>query len=107
MNAPARTDDELELQRCEEEARRLEQQLAEARDRPRQLALEKLDRDNTLPPCDRLAELKRMRDHEAEIATRRETGNLQKAQLRSVLLLIMLGITIVALVAWGFRLMNG
>jgi hypothetical protein len=107
MNAPSLTDAELELKRCEEEAQRLEQQLAEARELPRRIALEKQERDNTLPPCERLAEIRRMRAHEAEIATRRETGNLQKAQTRSLLLLLTLGAAIIALFAWGFRLMNG
>lgn len=106
MNALPLSEADLELQRCEEEALRLEHQLAEAREMPKKIALEKQERENTLPPCERLTEIRRMLAHEAEIATRRETGNLQKAQTRSLLLLVTLGLAIIALVAWGFRLMN-
>ena len=107
MNALPLSDDELELKRCDEEARRLEQQLAEARELPKKIALEMHERDNTLPPCERLAEIKRMLAHEAEITTRREHGNLLKAQTRSLLLVVTLTVALLALVAWGLRLMNG
>ena len=78
MKAPPLSDVDLELQRCDEEARRLEQQLAEARDLPKKMAQEQHERDNTLPPCERLVEIKRLLDYEAGIITRREAGNWQR-----------------------------
>ena len=107
MNARTLSEAELELQRCEAEAQQLEQQLAAARELPKKIALEKQDRDNTLPPCERLAEIKRLLDHEANIITRREAGNWQRDLSRSLLLVITLGAATIALIAWGFRLLNG
>lgn len=107
MNALPLTEDELELRRCAEEERQLEQKLAAARELPKKIALEKQERDNTLPPCERLAEIRRMLAHEAEIATRLGQGNIHKAHTRSLLLVITLAATILALVAWGLRLLNG
>lgn len=107
MNALPISEAELELQRCEEEARQLEQQLAEARELPKKIALEKQERDCTLPPCERLAEIRRMLAHETEISTRREAVNSQNRQNRSLLLVVTLGMAIIGLVAWGIRLMNG
>lgn len=107
MNAPTLTDEELELQRCEAEARDLERQLAEVRELPKKIALERQDRENTMPPFERLAELRRILEHEAGIATRREARNLQIAQNKSILLILTLVAATAALVAWGIRLMNG
>jgi hypothetical protein len=107
MKAPPLSDVDLELQRCDEEARRLEQQLSEARDLPKKMAQEQHERDNTLPPCERLVEIKRLLDYEAGIITRREAGNWQRDLTRSVWLVVALVAAFIALLAWGFRLLNG
>jgi hypothetical protein len=107
MNAQPLSDAEMELQRCEEEAQRLEQIFAEASELPRRMALEKQERDCTLPPCPRLAEIQRKRAHAAEIETRWEKSNVLNRGRKSLLLAITLGVACLSLVAWGFRLMNG
>jgi hypothetical protein len=107
MSAQSLSNDELELRNVDEKLQWLRQREAECQDLPKKMAIEKQERDCTLPPCERLAEIKRMIAHEMDLITRSEAGNLQKAQTRSVLLLITLGIAITALVAWGLRLMNG
>lgn len=107
LNVTGASEAELELQRCEEEERRLAQRLAEMQDLPKRIKLEKQEYENTLPPCGRLTELDRIRSYEEDLKTRRETGNLLRAQTRSLLLVVALGAAIVALFAWGLRLMNG
>ena len=107
MKAPPLSEVELELKRCDEEAQRLQQQLAEVRDLPKKMALEQQDRDNTLPPCERLVEIKRLLDYEAGIITRREAGNWQRDLTRSAWLVVVLVAALIALLAWGFRLLNG
>ncbi|MCF7674172.1 MAG: hypothetical protein K9N23_13650 [Akkermansiaceae bacterium] len=106
MNATTLLEEDLELKQCEAEARELERKLAEARELPKKIALERDDKENTIPVFDRLEELRRTLEHEAGIATRREARNLQIAQNKSLTLILMLVVAVVALVAWGIRLMN-
>ena len=107
MSAPTLLQEELELQHCEQEALRLAKELEEARELPKRIAREKLDRDNTMPPLQRVIEISRLKRHEEELATRAATRNTLKAQTRSVLLLLTLTATCAALIAWALRLMHG
>jgi len=99
--------EELELKHCEQEAQRLAKELEEARELPKRIAREKQDRENTMPPLERVSEITRLKRHEQEMATRAATRNLLKTQTRSVLLLLTLTAAAAALIAWGLRLMNG
>lgn len=107
MNAATLLEEDLELKRCEAEAKELERQLAEARELPKKIAMERADHENTIPPFERLAELRRTLEHEASLATRREARNLQIAMNKSLLLIATLIAATLALIAWGIRLMNG
>ena len=99
--------EELELKQCEQEAQRLAKDLEEARELPKRIAREKLDRDNTMQPLERVSEISRLKRHEQEMATRSAIRNLLKTQTRSLLLLLTLIAAVAALIAWGLRLMNG
>ena len=107
MSAPTLLQEELELQHCEQEAQRLARELEEARELPKRIARERQDRENTMPPLERVSEIIRLKRHEQEMATRAATRNLLKTQNRSLLLLFALTATAAALIAWGIRLMNG
>ena len=107
MNSTIVLEEEQELARCEAEVLELERKLAEAREAPKKIVEEWKERENTMPPFERLAELRRILDHENGIASRREARNLQLAQNKSVLLILGLVAATAALIAWGFRLMNG
>jgi len=107
MSAPTLLQEELELKHCELEAQRLTRELAEARELPKRIAREKQDRENTMPPLERVGEINRLNRHEQEMATRAATRNLLKTQTRSLLLLLTLMGAAAALIAWGLRLMNG
>ena len=99
--------EELELKHCEQEALRLAKKLEEARELPKRIAREKLDRDNTMPPLQRVGEISRLNRYEQELATRAAIRNLLKTQTRSLLLLLTLLAALAALAAWGLRLMHG
>ncbi|KAB2639951.1 MAG: hypothetical protein DVB26_06360 [Verrucomicrobia bacterium] len=107
MSSPTLLQEELELQHCEQEALRLAKELEAARELPQRIAREKLDRDNTMPPLDRVSEISRIKRYEEDVATRAAVTNVLKAQTRSVLLLLTLTAAAAALIAWGLRLMHG
>ena len=107
MSVPTRLQEELELKHCQQEDQRLAKELEEARELPKRIAREKLERDNTMPPLERVSEITRLKRHEQEMATRAATRNLLKTQTRSLLLLLTLIAAAAALIAWGLRLMNG
>ena len=107
MSASPMLQEELELQHFEQEAQRLARELEEARERPLRLARERQELENTMPPLERVNDIIRLKRHEQEIATRAATRNLRIVQSRSVLLLFILSVALVALIAWGYRLMNG
>jgi len=107
MSTPSLLQEELELKHCEQEALRLAKELEQAREAPKRLAREKLDRDNTMPPLRRVGEISRLKRHEEDLTTRAATRNLLKTQTRSAWLLLSLLAAVAALVAWAFRLMNG
>ena len=107
MSAPTLLQEELELQHCEQESLRLAKELEAARELPKRIAREKLDRDNTMPPLDRVSEISRLKRYEEDVATRAAGRNLLKAQKQSVLLLLTLTATATALIAWALRLMHG
>ena len=100
MRAPTLLPEELDLQRYAQEEQRLVKELEEARN-------ERQERENTMPPLERVREITRLKRHEQEIATRAETRNLRQNQTKSLLLLFTLTGVTVALIAWGIRLMNG
>jgi len=99
--------EELELQLCEQEAQRLARELEAARELPQRIVREKQDRENTMPPLERVNEIIRLKRHEQEMATRAATRNLRKVQTHSLLLLVTLSAAATALIAWAIRLMNG
>jgi len=99
--------DDLELAKLREEEQRLLQQQKEITELPKKLERERHERDRTMPPLESLKERERARKHEQALATRGGLRNLQKAQNRSILLLIMLVLATCSLVAWGIKLMNG
>jgi len=105
-SSPLLQQDELELK----EIRELEQQLLrkqqEVADLPRRLERERNERERTMPPLDGLDDRKRAKRHE-EAVTRGEFRNVQKAQSKSILLLLTLLCATAALIAWGLRLMEG
>jgi hypothetical protein len=107
MSAPTLAQEELELRQCEQEARRLAKELENARELPKRIARERQDRENTMPPLERVSEITRLKRHEQEMATRAATRNLRKIQSRSLLLLLSLIAATAALIAWGLRVMNG
>ncbi|KAB2638874.1 MAG: hypothetical protein DVB25_06820 [Verrucomicrobia bacterium] len=107
MSAPTLLQEELELQHCEQEALRLTKELDAALELPKRIAREKLDRDNTMPPLERVGEISRLNRHEQELTTRSAVRNLVKTQTHSLLLLLTLMAALAAIVAWGLRLMNG
>jgi hypothetical protein len=107
MSVPTILQEELELQHCEAEAQLLAKKLEQARELPQRLAREKLAHENTMPPLDRVGEITRRKHYEQQMATSAKTRNLLKTQTRSLLLLFLLILATAALIAWGFRLMNG
>lgn len=107
MSSPTILQDELELKYCEEEAQRLTKELEQAREVPRMIAREKLARENTMPPLERVKEISRLKHYEQQMASSAAARNLLKTQTRSLLLLLVLTLTTASLIAWGLRLMNG
>ena len=107
MSVPTLAQEELDLKHCELEAQRLARELEAARELPKRIARERQDRENTMPPLERVNEITRLKRHEQEMATRAATRNLLKTQTRSLLLLVTLMAAAAALIAWGLRLMNG
>ncbi len=99
MRAPTLLPEELDLQRYAQEEQRLVKELADARN-------EKQERENTMPPLDRVREISHLKRHEQEIASRAETRNLRQNQTQSLLLLLTLTAAAAALIAWALRLMN-
>jgi hypothetical protein len=98
---------EAELQRLQKQELELLEDQKRIAELPKLLERERKERDSTLPPFLDAEERARARRHEEELATRGAVRNAQKAQNRSLLLLIMLVFATAALIAWGMRLMNG
>jgi len=94
-----------------EEIRKKEIELAarqkQAAELPGILERERKESACTMPPLDDHHERHRTRRYEQEIATRGQVRNIQKAQTRSLLLIVMMLLAIVSLIAWGLRLMQG
>ena len=107
MSAHNILQDDLELKYCEEEAQRLAKELEQARELPKRIAREKLARENTMPPLERVEEITRLNHYEQQMAGSAATRNLLKTQSRSLLLLLFFTLATAALIAWGLRLMNG
>jgi hypothetical protein len=99
--------EEQELRQMEEQQRALDRRLAEMLDAPNKLAIEREERDNTVPPSDCVIELMRLREREETIASRRVLRNSQIAITRSFLLLVLLAAAAAALVLWALRVSGG
>jgi hypothetical protein len=100
MRAPTLLPEDLDLQRYEQEEQRLVKELAQTRS-------EMQERENTMPPLERVSEITNLKRHEQELATRAQARNVRQNQTRSLLLLITFSVTAAALIAWGLRVMNG
>jgi hypothetical protein len=93
-----------ELRKLELELARKQKQMAEL---PKLLEKERRESACTMPPLADHYQMVRTRRYEQEIATRGEIRNIQKAQTRSLLLIVTMLMATVALIAWGLRLMQG
>lgn len=96
-----------ELKRVEEREREVDRMLAEAREQPKRINAERNERDNTIPPFERITELRRILDQEAALVTRREARNHRVVVRRSLLLIAMLSVAVAALVWWALQVMAG
>ena len=92
-----------QLQSDEQELRLREETLVASR---KQMALERVDLQNTLPPSDMVAARTKQKEHETFVS-RSEVRNVRLEQGRSLLLLVLLVATAASLVWWGIQLIQG
>jgi hypothetical protein len=92
-----------ELRRAEQQLQQRQKEFAEL---PKKIEREKKERDCTMPPLEDIKERERRKRYE-ESVTRGEIANLQRAQRRSLGLLLLLIAATASLITWGLRLMQG
>lgn len=89
-----------------EEARRaLEEKIAALEQLPKQLEMEMLEADRTMPPPDDIVDRQRQRDFE-EKAARGQIRNERRTQGRSLLLMFLLLSATAAVISWIVTLAN-
>lgn len=92
-----------ELDDLDEARHQIDSRIAELENLPKQIELELLDRESTLPPPDDSDFRARQRRFE-ERAARREIRNERRTQGRSLTLLVMLMCACFALASWALKL---
>lgn len=98
-----RTKPNSDVDEFDEAQRALEEKIAELQELPKQLELEMIEAETTMPPPDDIVDRQRQRDFEAR-AARGEIRNERRTQGRSLLLMfLMLGATL-AVITWIFTL---
>lgn len=97
--------DEGEVEEIDLARRQLEEQIAELEALPKQLELEMLEQESTLPPPDTVADRARQRRFE-EQAARGQIRNERRTQGRSLLLLFLLLGATAAMISWIVSLAN-
>ena len=95
-----------ELNALREAERLLAERHREFAGLPGRLEQELRERECTMPPLAEIADRRRLKEHEDNL-TRREVGNILRAQGRSAVMVIMLLAATCALVWWGLKLMQG
>jgi hypothetical protein len=98
--------EDLELTQLREAEQALMLRQKEAAKVPKKLAQEMRDRDCTMPPLADIEERRRQKEHD-QLVSRGQVANIYKDQSRSVLLILLLAATTLALVWWGFKVMKG
>lgn len=106
MSRTAIFQEELELDLIHEQEQELSRRQKEYVDLPKKLAMEKIERDSTMPPLAEIAERERQRAHENTL-TRGAIKNILRTQAQDAMLFFLLLTATAALVWWGIKLMHG
>ncbi len=94
-----------EVDEFDEAQRALEEKIAELQNLPRQLELEMIEAETTMPPPDDIIDRQRQRAFE-ERAARGEIRNERRTQGRSLLLMFLMLAATLAVVSWVVTLAN-
>ena len=97
--------EDQELDAIREQERMLLQRHRQVAELPDRLEREQRERECTMPPLAEIQDRRRMKEHE-DTLTRREVGNILRAQSRSAVLVVMLIAATGALIWWGLKLMQ-
>lgn len=103
MPRPSHTDEESDLDEILKAQQELEEKIAAAEAVPKQLELEMLEKEATIPAPDDLIERERTKRFE-EQATRGQVRNERRTQGRSLLLLFLLLLATAAMISWIVKL---
>jgi hypothetical protein len=98
--------EELELNLLREREQQLLKREKESAANRERIVQERGERERTMPPLEEVRERERRIQHEQWVS-RGEVVNIQRAQNRSVLLLLLLITATCTLVWWGIKLMQG
>lgn len=102
-HAPRDDDDGLDT--LDEEQRKLDAKIEELKAIPKQLELEMIEQESTLPPPEDLEDRRRQREF-AERAARGQVRNERRTQGRSLLLMFLLLAATAAMIAWVVALIQ-
>lgn len=98
--------EDLELDQIRETQQQLLQREREFSESRKRIALERIERESTMPPLDEI-QARLERKHHEQIVSRGEVANVRRDQNRGIMLLVLLITATCTLIWWGVKLMQG
>ncbi len=99
-------EEDHELTAIREKARKLEEAHREVVNLPARLALEKKERDSTMPPMAEIKEREQINRFEQSLS-RGQIENVLRTQRHSLVMLLLLVVATALMLVWAYRIMTG
>ena len=99
-------DDDEELVSIRAKQRSLEQAHKEVINLPARLALEKKERDSTMPPMAEIRERQQINQFEQSLS-RGQIENVLRTQRHSIAMMLLLSFATAVMLVWAYRIMMG